>query len=78
MEAREKTMMDAIREEWLAEYNRQLDILDHLLLRMEEMRSLCIYRINGVCWRSCAARDFCQPEAAGLVTVEDLREGCNG
>lgn len=43
--------------------------------QMTAMKMMCIYRINGCCWDMCVARDFCQPERGGLLSVNDLFEG---
>lgn len=40
------------------------------------MQTVCVYRVNGLCWQDCPARWYCLPWSAGLADVSDLpREG---
>lgn len=51
---------------------RALDMVGRYERHLAAMRTMCVYRLNGVCWRKCEAREFCRPEENGLMIVEDL------
>ncbi len=71
-EAEDRSLVDEIRSVWLEDYERRLRDLYMLEQRLTDMQRHCIFRINGVCWWFCNARDFCRPEENGLVSVAEL------
>lgn len=72
MSEESKTLIDGIRKTLLDDYERRLLDLYFLEKRLADMQRHCIFRINGVCWLFCDARDYCRPEDSGLVSVKEL------
>lgn len=39
---------------------------------LEASTRRCIFKVNGVCQTGCPVREYCRPEANGLVDVKDM------